>query len=479
MKWNSLRIGMAVTVDAACPAARWPTASPSGHLPRSPALVPPARRKSDAVITVLMWSSVVLRVVAIVGRRAYVYFDSIDYETLDFTGRARRPWVTPLLYRLVGDLDLRVLTQAAIGAVAWVVLAREVAASINDQALRRLAVGAVLALSLTTSITNWDTTMLSESLALSMTALLVAAYLRFSRAPSVTALGLVAVSSLVWVFTRQSSFLMHALVVVGIGAGFGVRVLRRRRLPRLGMTLFGALVVVASLAGVSYTRNAEIKNFNLAMVIGQRVVTDPDALVWFRGHGMPLPTSAKPGEVIFPGPLLEDAAFAAWVADHGLRTYAEYLARHPWSTLTAPLEDFVTTRPSYGDPPVADEAMLSPAQSYGSSRRVIPEPLEALLFDPGGTGTVLGASVVTLGITAWRRRIAGWDRRWIVPLSAIALTWPALILVWHTSAAELGRLALVPAVFVRIGLLVQAAFLVDGWRSEQAERSARTASRRR
>ena len=57
------------------------------------------------------------------------------------------------------------------------------------------------------------------------------------------------------------------------------------------------MVLVAVLAGASYGQNTEIREFNLAMVIGQRVVTDPERLAWFEGAGMPLPDAVVPGQL--------------------------------------------------------------------------------------------------------------------------------------------------------------------------------------
>jgi hypothetical protein len=100
---------------------------------------------------------------------------------------------------------------------------------------------------------------------------------------------------------------------------------------------------------------------------------------------------------------------------------------------------------------------------------MLPEQVDRLLWDPGGTGTLLLALIVVLGATAWRWRTDGWDERWLVPLLAIGLQWPALTVVWHASTAELGRLALVSAVALRIGLLTQAALLLDDWLSTRVE----------
>lgn len=406
---------------------------------------------------------VVLRVLAVVGLHPYRYVDSIDYDTLDFSGRSRRPWATPLLYQFAGEDPVRVFAQAGVGAVCWLVLALEVAALVAHRWVQRGAFVVVLALGLTTSITNWDTAMLSESLAVSTTALLLAALLHAARVQTMRSAVLVALATLWWAFTRQNHTVLLGLVVATLVVLVAGQWRRDRRFPRFTAALAGGVVVVALLAAVSYGRSPEIRRFNLAMVIGQRVITDPERLTWFVDEGMPLPEVVVPGQPIFPEPLLADDEFEDWIADDGNATYARFLLTHPWYALTEPLEDFVADRPSYADPPRVDETMLSTAEAYGSARQMLPEPLDRVLWDPGGTGTILLALVVVLGTTAWRWRIDGWDERWLVPLLAIVLQWPALTVVWHASTAELGRLALISAVALRIGLLVQVALLLDDW----------------
>jgi hypothetical protein len=305
--------------------------------------------------------------------------------------------------------------------------------------------------------------MLSESMALSMTALFAAAILHLVVNRTMLGAAYTVGASVLWVFTRQNHVVLLGLIVATILAVFVVDRWRTGRFDKVIAVTTAGLVAIAAMAGLTYGRNTEIVHFNLAMVIGQRVITDAENLTWFLDHDMPLPDVVTPGEAIFPEPLLADPAFADWVADEGSSTYIQFLVTHPWATLTAPLEDFVSDRPSYGDVPIPDETMLSTAEAYGSARQVVPEPIEDILFDPGSTGTLLVVFLVVLLLTWLRWQRAGWDRRWLVPLLAIFLQWPALTIVWHASTAELGRLALISAVLLRLGLIVQAALLVDGW----------------
>ena len=421
------------------------------------------RRPADPVVAWTIVVAAVLRVVSVAGMRSYRYVDSIDYETLDFTGGSRRPWVTPLLYWLVGDDPTRVFAQAVIGAVCWSLLAAEVALHVEHRWTRRIAVFAIALLGASTAITNWDTTILSESLAISATALAAAAYLRFGRVRTLGAALAAVGATLVWVFTRQNHLVLLGLVVGTVVVIVAVARWRTKRWDGALAVLAGGLVVVAALASTSYGQNTEIREFNLAMVIGQRVITNPERLDWFQDAGMPLPAAAVPGQMIFPEPLLEDRGFRTWVQEDGNRTYARFLLTHPWYALTEPLDDFVADKESWLDEPRGDDVMLATDDPYGSTRQLVPEPLERLVFDPGNSGTIVVAFLAVLALTFYRWVRVGWEQRWLVPLLMVGLQWPALTVVWHASTAELGRLALVSALLLRIGLIVQAALVADGW----------------
>lgn len=426
-------------------------------------------RTDDRFLFTALVTSGVLRVAATIANHPYVYVDSVDYETLDFSGGGRRPWVTPLLYDLAGDdVRLRVLLQAMIGAFAWIFLAVEAGAVPRHRRAQQGATVAVLLLSLTTSITNWDNTILSESMALSCTAVLAGCLLRFARLGTVRDALLVTVAALFWIFTRQNHLVLGLLVTGTVVVALLVRWRRDRQVPRPLATLAAGLVAVSVLAVAFYAQNTQIVHFNTAMVIGNRLLLEPDAIEWLQDHGMPdLPQGITVGTPVNPEPLLADPAFREWIDTEGVGTYAEFLLTHPWATVTGPLEDFVSDRPSFADPPYVDETMLSTAEAYSGARNVIPEPIEEILFQPGQTGTLLLLLVLcgALTVDRWRRR--GPDPRWTVPLLAIALQWPALTVVWHASAAELGRLSLISAVALRIGLLVQLALLADAWLLER------------
>jgi hypothetical protein len=170
---------------------------------------------------------------------------------------------------------------------------------------------------------------------------------------------------------------------------------------------------------------------------------------------MPVPPSGNLG----PDALREDPAFSDWVAHEGRSTYLRYLVTHPWYTATAPLDDFAGLRQSAADEVKPSTAMLAPPDSYATTRPVLPAFVEQILFQPGDTGAVIFGLVLVLGWSlAWiRRRSAAW----VIPLVVIGLSIASLYTGWHGATPELGRLALLGAVGLRIGLLLQLAFLVE------------------
>lgn len=429
--------------------------------------------RRDPWVRPVLVVTAVLHLAAVVGQHPFVYTDSIDYETLDLTGRSRRPWVTPLLYWATDDRALRIVLQAVIGILCWQALALSASALATRRATRWAIALPVLGLSLTTTVTNWDTAMLSESLALSLTALVLAALLRVWAVRTLRSVVLALAAWVLWTFTRQNHLIIGWLVVVALAAVLLVAWRRQRRVARPLLVLLGGMVVVGALGIASYSRNTEVVHYNLAQVVGNRVFTDPGRAEWFTDHGMPVPDDHPLGIAVAPLDLLDDRLFERWVETDGVSTYARYLVEHPWYALTAPFDDYVSDRPPFGELGRPDDVMLASPDSYGVGRQVLPALVEELLFEPGQAGLVVFALAATLVLTvvAWRRR--GPERRWLVPLVALAVQWPALTVVWHASTAELGRLALPSALVIRVALVVQLALLLDAWLAERAVEGGR------
>jgi hypothetical protein len=223
--------------------------------------------------------------------------------------------------------------------------------------------------------------------------------------------------------------------------------------PRAAVAV--GLVLLAGAASFSYSRNQEVVQENLTVIVANRIAPNPERLSWFRGHGMPTPASGDLGYTA----LKADRAFTHWVGHEGRGVYVRYLVTHPWYSLTEPLDDLVGVRPSYGDEPAPQLTMLSPGDAYGASRPVEPELLEQVLFQPGGTGAILAGLLGVAGWTVFRLRRR--HRGWAVPLALLAVSLASLVAGWHGATPELARLAIVGAAGIRIGLIVQLAFLLE------------------
>lgn len=403
---------------------------------------------------------VVLRLVAVLGIHLYLYFDSAEYDVVDFTGRSRRPWATPFFYALLpDDPTAMIVAQAVLGAVSWTVLALAAAAWFRDRRVQLGVAVTIAALGLTTSVTNWDVTKLSESLALSLTAMVVAAWLNLVRRPVTGTAVLVLVVSLPWVFVRQSlmptAWMLVAAAVIGLGWTWFRRGRDNDTWRSLAVVAAG-LLLLCGVATASYGQNQEIVRHNLTVIVMNRMAPDADRLEWFVDEGMPLPASGGLGFDDFD----QDPTFQRWVADEGSATYVRFLLAHPWYAATEPLDDFVYARPSYQDEVLPQATMLSPGEGYGSARPVLPDVVEQFLFGPGQTGVVIAALAGVVVWSLFRRR---WiDRRWIVPLALAALAVGGLYAAWHGATPELPRLATVAAVALRIALILQIAVLAEG-----------------
>src|SRR4051812_9414244 len=128
-----------------------------------------------------------------------------------YTGE--RGFTIPLLYKLFGGAEARIVAQLVFSTAAWLVLAAVVARCVRAPRLRPLAFALVLGFSLTTEVVLWDALLLSESATFALGALVVAAWLELARAPRLARALAVLVLSLLWAFARDT----NAYVVLGAG----------------------------------------------------------------------------------------------------------------------------------------------------------------------------------------------------------------------------------------------------------------------
>ena len=167
-----------------------------------------------------------LRLAAFVGVAVVRYPDSQSYLDVArkpfFSGAffaGARPWTVPLLYKVLPNSDAyRTAGQLVISVLCWLVLAVATARCVRDERLRFVAFALVLVFSLSTSITRWDSLMLTESISVSLTAAVVATWLVLVRLPRPTARSIasVLVVTLLWTFARDTNAVLVVLVTLPV-----------------------------------------------------------------------------------------------------------------------------------------------------------------------------------------------------------------------------------------------------------------------
>ena len=399
----------------------------------------------DWITGALVLVFVVLRLVATTDRPIAFYLDSPSYFDFRIWGGVRFPVVTAL-YAAVGDHRALVVIQALTGAAAWAVAAVVAGTVLAHRGVRYAFQGALLALGLTLPVTRFDNALLSESVAISLTVVLVATVLRFACRPTGATAIAVFVFGALWALTRQSNALLlgvAAVVLAGLGAGRADR--------RLAWRLAAGLLAVSLLGVLLASSTTQIQEYNTAQILVRRVLLHDARERWFLDHGMPdngRELLVPPYENRFGDPaveLQEDPTFGPWLRGEGQTTYLRYLLTHPGFTITTPFSDDGALRP-----------FAVGTTGYGSSHRVVPDLVETLFWpQEGDDQTVLAAFVagilVVAAVSATRSRSR---RRAFAGAGGVLVVAVAnIVLVTHSAGWEYERLLVPAGVAARFALL--------------------------
>jgi hypothetical protein len=377
--------------------------------------------------------------------------------SLDFLAGGR-PWVVPLLWKVLPGADVwRARGQFGLSIVCWPILAWAVARCLRPGLMRYLGFGAVLIFSMSFPVIRWDVVMLSESVSLSLTALVVAAWLELVRAPRPAMVVAVLATTLFWVFSRDSNGVI-TLCLVPLAALWAIRPAPLNRPWVLGLA--GGLLAIFVLSYVATTTDdAKLRRNQrpIMHVIGRRVLVTPDEERYFRQHGMPAPTprvraQRKALAGIAEGELPSDPAtdrFIEWSRQHGRPVLARYLLRH-W------LKTFKQTFRN------RQRLLAGVTLGYTSpnARRLLPQPVDNVAYPTGSQDVWFWLVVVCVGALAvWRA--LGASRFWLVPAVALVLQLPHAVVVYQADTLEIPRHAVLVAVMSRLSLLLLALFAID------------------
>jgi hypothetical protein len=380
-----------------------------------------------------------------------------------------RPVTVPALYRLLPDSDTaRAAGQLVVSIGCWLALAGAVAWNVRRPGLRMASFCLVLLFSLSVWIWQWDRIILSDSLAVSLGAAALAAWLALVRAPGGWTIAAVLATMLAWAFTRDSIAYMALLAVPFVLVWVA---LPGRRRGRIVLAVGLAAIFAANFVAQGSTASEPRRQIVILNVIGVRVLTDSDELRYFRDHGMPLPDPVRPlaGAVLGTGKLRSDRAMASdprvagfleWVRDEGRQTLAAYLVTHPYDALKPVVEDagpLLATEPA--DYEGEGQAPLADYRAPGTDP-LLPGPLAAVIYPPSVAAVLVWLAVV-IAAAVWLASLGMARTLWLVPAAVTLLQLPHAVVVWHGDTNEIARHALTVSVMTRLGLLMLSIFLID------------------
>jgi hypothetical protein len=423
------------------------------------------RAFADTPYAWILVAYVLIRLSGFYGVQQVSYQDTDGYLevtkhpvwSLDFLAGGR-PWTVPLLWKVLPDADVwRARGHFGLSLVCWPILAWAVARCLRPGLMPYLGFGVVLIFSMSFPIIRWDDVMLSESVSLSLTALVVAAWLELVRVPRPAMVVAVLAATLFWVFARDSNGVI-TLCLVPLAAFWAWRPGALGRPWALGLA--GGLLAIFLLSFWATTTDpAQLRRNQrpILHVIGRRVLVTPDEERYFREHGMPAPpplarAQRKSLAGVAEGELPSDPAtdrFIKWAREHGRSVLAGYLLRHPLRTFKQTFRNRQRLL-----------AGVTVGYTAPNARRLLPQPIDNIAYPRGSQDVWFWLVVVCVGALAvWRR--LGARRFWLVPAVALLVQVPHAIVVYQADTLEIPRHAVLVAVMTRLSILLLALFAID------------------
>lgn len=424
--------------------------------------------RANAPFTAISLGYVLLRLWSmwhVFGTTPAVYPDTVGYErvsrlpvwSIDFwAGHLGKPAGTPLFWKLLPGSTAHAAPIAhwLLSVASWLVLAGVVASFLRHRTLRLFGFALILAYSLSPMITQWDGQLLSESLALSLLALQVAALLVFARDPSRRNVALLLLLTFASEATRLQSGVQSLLLILPVAL---VVALRGRVRPAMAAAA-GAAVIF----GWGYWALARIgPEIGLAENIAAVVLPSPEAIRYFVDRGMPVPPNLSyliyynrtPPSRFYEVPELAD--FRAWEKSRGQNVYFHYLLSHPSLSLWEPLRNLgIVVAPSRALP-IGLDFFRPPG-----FRDSLLGPVRAVLYSDRGWLVVIWMAVAAaVGLILALDGLA--RRYWVVPATLLVSTLPNAIFVWDAGALGRDRHSLEIGILGRLGMWMMLLFAVD------------------
>ncbi len=360
-----------------------------------------------------------------------------------------RPPLTPLVIKVVGTASAMVTVQTALAAVAWGALAWTVGRLVAPGWRRIVAGSVVLGFATTLPIVQWNRSELSESLSLSLLALVFATFLWTSRRPTWPRVAAAAAVALAFAATRDAQVWMVGMLALATAVYTLTHLHLHRATARRAGALAVALLGVVALCEWG-TLASQRTTPDTADVLFVRVFPFPDRVAWFAAHGMPQQQQIDRLARETADPLVGVKVVGIDPHDPGSSpsnsgstptgdgTYLLWLVSHPAYVVSEPLQ-----RP---------ERAFNFAQGdltfYTPTTHPWRSPLTRALWPPLAELLVLAVLALCLGIVSdvWRTR--PW--RTLVVLTLVGLA--GMVVAWHGDGQEVTRHTVEGFTQVRLGV---------------------------
>ena len=362
-----------------------------------------------------------------------------------------RPPLVPLVIDFAGSALAVVTVQTVVAALAWGVLAVTVGHLVAPGWRRVTAGFLVLGFAATLPIVQWNRSELSESLSLSLLALVFAGFIATSRRPTWPRIAATVMACLAFAAARDAQVWTVGMLALAT-AVYALRCIATDR-----STALRAGVLATSLLGVVAlcewgTLASHRTTPDTADVLFVRIFPFPDRVAWFAAHGMPQAaridhlarrTATPPDGVKVVAISPDDPGlrpFEQWLRTEGDRTYLLWLATHPGYVISEPLRR----------PESAFNFAHGNLAFYAPPTGTLRSPLTTPLWPP--LLGLLAISAISLGLgvatEAWR------DRTWctLVVLTLIGVA--AMVVAWHGDGQEVTRHTVEGLAQVRLGVWI-------------------------
>lgn len=402
----------------------------------------------------------------------YRFYDSPSYLHLSFIGSTTRLWTTPLLYTLSVNATGRLIAQTALSIACWLVLGFEIRRHLRSEVVRIVALAALCLLALSAPVIDWNRALLSESTAISLTALVIAGWLTFLRRSTGWSLAFLLLATTLWAFTRQAQALLIPLFMLPLYL-IARKKVPARRLAAVGVGLMALLSVWA--VSASWASSPSFKLGSAADLMQFRSWVDPAERSVLIHEGMPwTPTidlipvtpSGIPdgvnqfGDGSAPLRLIADPQLAKWLGSHETDVFRVDFQTHPIDAIVRPISAapiLMTSDAGYA-PGLAVPTWVS-LWLWGSTGIV------GTAFSGGGAASSAHPLVLDVQLVlAIAGVILGWRRRRtlaFVALGTLIFTVIWVEGVWLSEDLELPRLYAPMAVATHIAAIIGIVALVD------------------